>query len=849
MDQHATVICYCPRCHQELARFRNSWKAIGKTYFTPNYPLLDHTHGFLRYGEPTQAAANSPVANCFTQDVICKGCLGASIGLQCVSAPANHIFKKDQFLLRLKNIALISESSGLPVEPCAEQTVMLNPEGRRNSSSGARGSIATPRDRRRSMHLPSERLDDSSRAQSIVAAAPSNPDPDISGFMRWAQSSIESQRKDIARISSAVNNIEGEMTMFRSFMAEVRNEQKESQKFRANYEQDKRAVGKVGVDLRTLGYRVDSLGRKEEARGISGQSLSRDIEIIVSDMRRLYEDVSQVGDLKRALTEMARQIVVLERKTDQPATEQTTTQTYRENEPLDHLQRNKVVEELKRQIQGIHNRVSIVEHGVHTFERLVPAQQERPTEQERAQHERQAQQERLAQQERQAQQQRLAQANESTVPTPKSTIHNQEGVFQALQALEAAARTGKLPVQRTVPRVEIPPMKSKDPQQQTSRFETRNSTSESTTQHNHMAEKQSEQSDNSLKRKKAHVDANSSIDQSVDDDQPVLPRKRGRPRRNPETTQKPTPARQERYQKPTSPTPDRLLSPTPDPEIIEISSSPPAAPAQQQLLTSAPHAQGLDRDLVHNPASDSSGGLQQGQTDTANNANHTNSTEKVPLREDPSINHNHTPTNTTTIRNGKQSRRMSLRRPGTSSHLDGSAQNQGTPKFLELGKIRAANGLLLTSSGKIDGRSLRYKVISDGDGSSQLQGDISMKQRRTSMPANAKLPSMELRENVPESRKFSPALVPNDQTAKTHKYQCPVCSATYDYAGGLSYHKRNSACYVDGVENPDGAREEMLAARENVSHFARAGPAGQYRNRAFHGSTNNAYFTPKHFGE
>jgi hypothetical protein len=59
------VICHCLNCKAELGQFRNSWNGIGKSYFSPVYPMLTYTSGFQPVGEPfaSQAEADSQIDN------------------------------------------------------------------------------------------------------------------------------------------------------------------------------------------------------------------------------------------------------------------------------------------------------------------------------------------------------------------------------------------------------------------------------------------------------------------------------------------------------------------------------------------------------------------------------------------------------------------------------------------------------------------------------------------------------------------------------------------------------------------------------------------------------------------
>lgn len=595
------------------------------------------------------------------------------------------------------------------------------------------------------MHFPSDRNEPDSRAESTIPPPnTSNHNLDISGFMNWARNAIDSQKIDIDRVSSTLTNIEGEMSLFRSFMDEVRNERKESQHFRANYEQDKRAIGKVSVDLKTLGHKVDNLGRQEEACGKSGESLRRDIEIIVSDMRKIYEEAMQVGEVKLALGQVARQVIALERTAEQTATNARTDEANKRRDTvLEDYKRNKVVEELKSQIQVFQNRLNMVEQAVRTIADQPPRAQP----------------------------------------------------AQGPSSIRAQAKA--LPAQRTVPRVEIPVMKPNEPTQQRAR-DTRSSVFRSTVQQNNV---QGEQADSSLKRKHFHLDKDENLVENNEDDRLDLPRKRGRSPHNVAATEKPRPAVVKSRQRLLSPTPDRLLSPTPDPdpEIIEISSAytPTPPPAREEQITPTQNPEGggsqlIDFRIPH-----------QDQVTTTNTTRNGMGVRKVPLRRGSPTNHSHArpDANEVTIPNDpatNRPRRMSLRRTGSSSHLATSAQDsQDTLQMDAQCRLRAANGILLTRSGKVDGRSLRHKDVAKNETPLQqpkLRGGPAMTKSRASMPGNSIVPSIEpeegfLANRIRNTRTFSSAMLPFGETrsADVGKHRCPICSATYAYAGGLSY--------------------------------------------------------------
>ena len=120
--------------------------------------------------------------------------------------------------------------------------------------------------------------------------------PDFSEFKAWAQDAISNQQKDIDRVSGTLLHIEGEMQMFKKFMKEVRTELATGREFHQNQIQDRDGLVKVSGELGQLQTQVNSMD--QEFRGKSGGSLSRDIEIIISDMLQVSEKANEVDGLK-----------------------------------------------------------------------------------------------------------------------------------------------------------------------------------------------------------------------------------------------------------------------------------------------------------------------------------------------------------------------------------------------------------------------------------------------------------------------------------------------------------------------------------------------------------------------
>jgi hypothetical protein len=130
--------------------------------------------------------------------------------------------------------------------------------------------------------------------------------PDFSEFKSWAQEAISNQQKDIDRVSGTLLHIEGEMQTFRNFMEEVRTELATGREFHQNQIQDRDSLVKVSGEMRQLQTRVKAMD--EDLRGKSGESLSRDIEIIISDMLQISEKAHEVDGLKVEVQQLKTQV-------------------------------------------------------------------------------------------------------------------------------------------------------------------------------------------------------------------------------------------------------------------------------------------------------------------------------------------------------------------------------------------------------------------------------------------------------------------------------------------------------------------------------------------------------------
>lgn len=191
----------------------------------------------------------------------------------------------------LESLPLINPNAQQPPVPKRASTVQpigrkaSNTEFQINGNQASSGSMPPP----------------SSRVKST---------PDFSEFKAWAQDAISTQKMDIDRVSGTLIHIEEEMQTFRSFMKEVRTELATGRESHQKLIQDQDGLAKVSGKLGQLQTQVTSMD--QEFRGKSGESLSRDIEIIISDMLQVSKKANEVDDLKMEVHQLNSQVKGIE---------------------------------------------------------------------------------------------------------------------------------------------------------------------------------------------------------------------------------------------------------------------------------------------------------------------------------------------------------------------------------------------------------------------------------------------------------------------------------------------------------------------------------------------------------
>jgi len=203
-------------------------------------------------------------------------------------------------------MSIISETTGEKTTPIVIKSLPLSKAGSQKVSK--RASTIQPLGRK-ALSVQPEMHDNHSALGSMPAPSISrNSVPDYSEFKAWAQEVIGNQQKDIDRVSNTLHHIEGEMQTFRDFMMEVRTELAAHLEPRQNIFQDRDNLARVSEELRKLQEQVEAIDG-QEIRGKSGESLSRDIEIIISDMLQVSEKAHEVDGLNAEIQQLKSQVV------------------------------------------------------------------------------------------------------------------------------------------------------------------------------------------------------------------------------------------------------------------------------------------------------------------------------------------------------------------------------------------------------------------------------------------------------------------------------------------------------------------------------------------------------------
>lgn len=122
-------------------------------------------------------------------------------------------------------------------------------------------------------------------------------------FGSWAETTIQSQQKDIDRVSGTVGRVERDMQSFKEFMEEVRSELTSS---RENMVQAKDDLNKIQMQTEETAQRP----RSRDGVNI----LSKRLDAITDDILLVNQRASKVDQLQEELRKMQDRLVSLERK-------------------------------------------------------------------------------------------------------------------------------------------------------------------------------------------------------------------------------------------------------------------------------------------------------------------------------------------------------------------------------------------------------------------------------------------------------------------------------------------------------------------------------------------------------
>lgn len=247
------VSCSCAKCDTFISDFDNAWNKFGKGHYMPIQPSSSNKNSWTTGLAPSQdarmAALNTVLEDSYLQDLACKGC-GEVLGLKCQNAPMGHILKKDQILLRLKKLTVLSRRTGKVAQPVVRKSHELNKEAAGGGQHN--GEIKDGLD------AENEETDH---------------------FRSWTEVAIESQKADIERISASVQRIENDMQSFKDFMTVVRKEL---------------SIRPTNIELDSLRASITETIDRRQGIALS----SEDLELMTDSISKISSRVSEVDTLK-----------------------------------------------------------------------------------------------------------------------------------------------------------------------------------------------------------------------------------------------------------------------------------------------------------------------------------------------------------------------------------------------------------------------------------------------------------------------------------------------------------------------------------------------------------------------
>jgi hypothetical protein len=218
----------------------------------------------------------------YLQDLACVGC-EEKMGLLCHDAPPGHILRKDQIILDLNKMKVISESTGKPCKPVIKRAYPLKRTGPKvghEDNTQENGNDMNGHDHNSSV-AGSDRpphADDADRLQRLTQ------------FADWAEGAIDSQKRDIDRISVSVNKIETDMRSFKDFMTMVRRELAVRP---TNIEMDD-----VRASVHSLRDEIEESRSTNVAKPTKGSLSFEDVDLITESITSLSQKVNEIDSLK-----------------------------------------------------------------------------------------------------------------------------------------------------------------------------------------------------------------------------------------------------------------------------------------------------------------------------------------------------------------------------------------------------------------------------------------------------------------------------------------------------------------------------------------------------------------------
>lgn len=239
----------------------------------------------LRFSTETLTSYNRSdhllIHDSYLQDLACVGC-EEILGLLCHDAPPGHILQKDQLILHLNKMKVTSGSTGKPCTPVIKHAYPLKRNGPKsglNDNTQENDNKINSQDHNLAVaDSDHPQVDDADRLQHLTQ------------FADWAEGAIDSQKRDIDRISVSVNKIETDMRSFKDFMTMVRRELAVRP---TNVEMDD-----VRASVHLLRDEIDQSSSTNVVRPAEGSLCFEDVDLITESITSLSQKVNEIDSLK-----------------------------------------------------------------------------------------------------------------------------------------------------------------------------------------------------------------------------------------------------------------------------------------------------------------------------------------------------------------------------------------------------------------------------------------------------------------------------------------------------------------------------------------------------------------------